>query len=260
MKIGWIFGCVVALSMASLAQGREPAALRASTQVLVVTTQDWNGVDGVLQAYERPSVHRKWKAVGNPIAVVVGKNGLGWGAGVEPVGEAERSKADEAVTPEPVKREGDGKSPAGIFRLSASFGYAARAQAGWKMPYLSLTPPVECVDDASSKLYNRVVDRATVSPDWKSFEQMLRPDGLYRWGLVVDHNSDPVTPGSGSCIFLHIWAGQGQSTSGCTAMAQEQMEGILAWLDPARNPLLVQLPRAQYKRLRRRWKLPVLPE
>jgi len=42
-------------------------------------------------------------------------------------------------------------------------------------------------------------------------------------------------------------------------MAQEQLEGVLARLDPARKPMLVQLPRAQYKKLRRRWKLPALP-
>jgi hypothetical protein len=36
------------------------------------------------------------------------------------------------------------------------------------------------------------------------------------------------------------------------------MEGMLARLDPARSPLLVQLPRAEYKKLRRQWKLPAL--
>ncbi len=128
------------------------------------------------------------------------------------------------------------------------------------MPYLSLAPSVECVDDARSKFYNRVVDRATVVADWSSSEQMLRPDGLYRWGLMVDHNAEPVAAGGGSCIFIHIWMGPGVGTTGCTAMAQEHLEELLARLDPARRPLLVQLPRPQYKKLRRRWKLPVLPK
>jgi len=178
-----------------------------------------------------------------------GQEGLGWGAGV--AAEAGRRAAND-----PVKKEGDGKSPAGIFRLSTIFGYAAQEPPGWKMPYLNLTPSVECVDDARSKFYTRVLDRASVAPDWNSSEQMLRPDGEYRWGLVVDHNAEPVTAGAGSCIFLHIWLGPGVGTTGCTAMAQEQLEGLLARLDPARNPLLVQLPRPQYKKLRRRWKLP----
>jgi D-alanyl-D-alanine dipeptidase len=251
MKMGWIFGCVVALCAASLAlaESREPAALRASTQILVVTTQDWNGVEGTLQAYERPQARKRWKAVGEPISVVVGKKGLGWGAGVA-------SDAGRQAASGPIKQEGDGKSPAGIFRISTAFGYAAQGQPGWKMPYLSLTPSMECVDDARSKFYNRVLDRATVVPDWSSSEQMLRPDGQYRWGLVVDYNADPTTAGAGSCIFLHIWLGPGVGTTGCTAMVQEQLEGLLARLDPARRPLLVQLPRPEYKKLKRRWKLP----
>ena len=251
MKIGWISGCVVALCLASLAQGRELAALRESTQVLVVTTQDWKGVVGTLQAYERPHARKRWKAVGDPIPVVVGKNGLGWGAGVAP-------DDGRRVAGDPVKKEGDGKSPSGIFRLGTAFGYAAQGQPGWKMPYVILTPSLECVDDARSKFYNLVVDRAAVAVDWSSSEQMLRPDGLYRWGVVVDHNADPVTAGGGSCIFLHIWLGLGVGTTGCTAMAQEQLEALLARLDPARRPLLVQLPRPQYKKLRRHWKLPKL--
>lgn len=255
MKVGCLCSCMVAVCAASLAHGGKPAALRASTQILVVTTQDWNGVDGTLQTYERPQARKKWKAVGEPISVVVGKKGLGWGAGVAAAREAGRRGAGG-----PIKQEGDGKSPAGIFRLSTAFGYAAQGQPGWKMPYLNLTSSVECVDDARSKFYNRVLDRASVSPDWNSSEQMLRPDGLYRWGLVVDHNAEPVTAGAGSCIFLHIWLGTGVGTTGCTAMAQEQLEGVLARLDPARRPLLVQLPRPQYKKLRRHWKLPALPK
>jgi D-alanyl-D-alanine dipeptidase len=254
MKIGWISGCIVALCAASLAsaQGKQSAALRESTQILVVTTQDWNGVDGTLQAYERPEARKKWKAVGSPIPVVVGKNGLGWGAGVAQ-DDGRRAASD------PVKKEGDGKSPAGIFRISTAFGYAAQGPAAWKMPYLFLSPSVECVDDVCSKFYNRVLDRATVAPDWSSSEQMLRPDEQYRWGLVVDYNAEPVTAGGGSCIFMHIWLGPGVGTTGCTAMAQEQLQGVLARLDLARRPLLVQLPRPQYKKLRRHWKLPALP-
>jgi D-alanyl-D-alanine dipeptidase len=185
---------------------------------------------------------------------VVGKNGLGWGAGLVPTDTlATRGTLD------PVKKEGDGKSPAGVFRLGTAFGYAAQEQTGWRMPYVNLTQSVECVDDPGSKFYNRVVDRAAVSPDWNSSEHMLLSDGLYRWGIVVDHNANPVTPGSGSCVFMHIWLGRGKGTTGCTAMPQEQLESLLAWLDPARKPLLVQLPFPQYEELRRHWKLPDLP-
>ncbi len=130
------------------------------------------------------------------------------------------------------------------------------------MPYIGLTRSVECVDDISSKFYNRIVDRGTVSPDWSSSEHMLLSDERYRWGIVVDHNAgdsaNPPLPRGGSCIFLHIWLGPGSSTVGCTAMSREQLETVLAWLDPARKPILVQLPVQQYKILKKQWKLPSL--
>ncbi len=130
------------------------------------------------------------------------------------------------------------------------------------MPYIGLTRSVECVDDTSSKFYNRIVDRGTVSPDWNSSEHMLLSDERYRWGIVVDHNAgdsaNPPLLRGGSCIFLHIWLGPGSSTVGCTAMSQEQLETVLAWLDPVRKPILVQLPVHQYKILKKQWKLPSL--
>lgn len=237
----------------SSSYGREADAIHSSTQMLVVTTSDWSAVQGTLQRYERPTAGGKWRRVGNPISVVVGKNGLGWGVGIVPANVFQgHGPAD------PIKKEGDGKAPAGIFRLSSAFGYAPEEQRGWKMPYISLTPSVECVDDPASKFYNRIVDRTSVSPDWHSSEQMRRTDELYRWGVVVDHNADPPKAGSGSCIFLHIWRGPGQGTVGCTAMPQEQLESLLGWLDPARKPLLVQMPQSEYQRLKHKLGFPGL--
>jgi hypothetical protein len=229
-------------------------ALGSSTEIVVVTTSSWNAVEGTLQRFQRSRPGKKWVAVGTPFAVVVGKNGLGWGSGMVPTdGPGIRDAAD------PIKKEGDGKAPAGVFSLSGSFGYAAEAEPGSKMLYLPLTASVECVDDISSSFYNRLLDRRSVEPDWSSSEHMRRSDDLYRWGIVVDHNSNPPLAGVGSCIFMHIWRGAGQGTVGCTAMPSEQMESLLVWLDPARKPLLVQMPEAQYRRVRKKWGLPSLP-
>jgi D-alanyl-D-alanine dipeptidase len=226
-------------------------ALDSSTELIVVTTSNWNAVEGTLQRYARAKVGKKWDRVGGPVRIVVGKNGLGWGSGI--------SSVDPHGPSDPVKKEGDGKAPAGLFQLGKTFGYASERQPGWKMPYVALTTSVECVDDSVSKFYNRVLARESVSPDWSSSEHMLRSDDLYRWGIIVEHNSDPPQPGAGSCIFMHIWRGPGQGTVGCTAMPREQLESILAWLDPERKPLLVQLPVSQYQQLTKRWNLPALP-
>lgn len=245
-------GCIFSFSHAH-ARTHQNSPLDASTEIIVVTTPDWNSVVGTMRRYERSQHGKRWTLVGAPVQVVVGKNGLGWGAGVVATdGAGIRAAAD------PVKKEGDGKAPAGVFSLSEAFGYAAQPATGTRLPYVPLTTAIECVDDTNSKFYNRVVDHGSVSPDWNSSEHMLRSDELYRWGLVVDHNSNPAQPGAGSCIFMHIWRGPGQGTVGCTAMPQEQIEKLLAWLDPSRKPLLVQMPDTEYDHVRKIWKLPKL--
>jgi hypothetical protein len=70
-----------------------------------------------------------------------------------------------------------------------------------------------------------------------------------------DNGQSPV-PLGGSCLFMHIWAGAGHGTAGCTAMPQSELESVLLWLDPARKPLLVQLPAEDYTRLSPHWGLP----
>ncbi len=244
---------IVGLLPGLQAQTPQPMPLQSSTQVLIVTTSDWNSSEGVLRRYERARPSGRWKAVGVPISVMLGKNGLGWGVGIM---TTNNGRAHDET--DPVKREGDGKAPAGLFHLTGMFGYAPQPPAGWKMPYVSLTPSSECVDDSKSRFYNRVVDRATVSPDWNSSEHMLRTDELYRWGIVVAHNANPAIPERGSCIFMHIWGGPGEATVGCTAMQRQQIESVLSWLDPTRLPLLIQLPTSQYNKLRKPWELPDL--
>jgi len=246
--------CFVLL-VASTSQALAQQPLRSSRQMIVVTTPDWNSVPGLLQRYERTRPGQQWKPIGVPFAVVVGKKGIAWGAGLLPIDSPGLRSTDD-----PVKKEGDSKSPAGVFRIGTAFGYAAQPPPAWKMPYVNLTPTVECVDDTASKFYNRIVDRATVSPDWHSSEHMSEAGIAYRWGAVIDHNVNPITPGLGSCVFLHIWAGPATGTAGCTAMPQDQLEPILAWLDPAARPILVQLPLAQYEKLKRPWHLPKFPK
>jgi L,D-peptidoglycan transpeptidase YkuD (ErfK/YbiS/YcfS/YnhG family) len=254
--VGW---CVSAPAQAGTSKSD---AFARSTQMIVVTTLDWNAIEGRLRRYERATVHEEWRPVGDPISIVVGKNGLGWGIGV-----IATSDSNFRLASEPVKREGDGKSPAGVFALGTAFGYSSQPLLGFKMPYLNLTPSIECVDDTGSKYYNRIVDRSVVAPDWNSSEHMRNVGESYRWGIVVDFNgivtggnASPPVPGGGSCVFLHIWHSHDQGTAGCTAMPQRELEALLTWLDSARKPLLVQLPEPTYERLINRWMLPKLTD
>ncbi|MDA8125565.1 MAG: hypothetical protein M0009_10300 [Deltaproteobacteria bacterium] len=234
-----LFGCA---TIAPAKQG--PPSL----QLLVVTTADWVSSEARLQRYERQAADSAWVAQGEPLAAMVGRNGLAWGTGRHP---------ETAAAAGPKKREGDGKAPAGIFALGPSFGEAEGSALPWlRLSYEQMTDQHRCVDDVNSPFYNRLVDERVVAKGWQSDEEMRRKDGLYRLGLVVHHNLDPVVPGGGSCIFLHIWQGPGQGTSGCTALDASAVEEVLGWLRPDAQPLLVQLPREEYDRLRGPWGLP----
>jgi len=217
-------------------------------QAIVVKTADWNASAAILQAYEREGEGSSWVAVGKKIPAIVGRNGLGWGAGIHPREDAKSG---------PEKREGDGKSPAGIFPLGSAFGYETAEMTAWVgIPYQQMTATHKCVDDVHSKYYNLIIDSSQVKQDWSSCEEMLRKDDLYRLGIVVNHNGAPVAAGKGSCIFLHVWKGPSQGTAGCTAIAGEDLEMLLIWLAPQAGPVLVQLPEAEYERLRALWNLP----
>jgi D-alanyl-D-alanine dipeptidase len=218
--------------------------------MVLVVTDDWSAVPGVMRRYRRDGVRSPWRAVGSEIPVVVGAAGLGWGVGLHGVGSPGE--------PGPIKHEGDNRSPAGVFRLTSTFGYAPRDSMRWiRMPYVQATDAYKCVDDSASVHYNQMLVREPGSAvDWHSAEDMHRRDSLYRIGVVVEHNMNGHEVGGGSCIFLHVWPGPAGNTSGCTAFSSDVMTELLAWLDPDALPILVQLPRSEYDRLRGPWALP----
>ena len=226
--------------------GRQlPYSLDLARQLVVVTTPDWNATTGTLHRFSRELPGGGWAPVGSSVPIVVGRTGLAWG------------DAELAAAGQPVKHEGDGKSPAGAFPLDTAFGFAPRDSAGLLgVPYAMLTPGSDCVDDERSVYYNTVVDKARVpSVDWNSAEHM-REISVYRIGVIVGYNANPPVRGRGSCIFLHIWGGPASVTAGCTAMDAGSLDALIRWLDRDRRPIIVQLPMAEYRRLAAAWQLP----
>jgi D-alanyl-D-alanine dipeptidase len=230
-----------------------PAAVGASplvgsSQLVLVVAEGFNDNQARLRRFERGQAG--WRPVGDDVAVTLGKNGLAWGRGLH------------SATPGdgPVKVEGDGRSPAGVFAFGTAFAY--RPEDAWqptRMPMHRVTHQTVCVETINSKWYNRIVDENTVPVvDWTSPDRMLRPDGLYRYGLMVDHNAPDTRPGAGSCIFFHLWRRPGAPTVGCTAMNEPAMQAVLAWMDASKKPILVQLPRAELERLAPAWGAPEL--
>jgi uncharacterized protein YijF (DUF1287 family) len=217
------------------------AALR--TQLVSVVSDGWNATRGTLRRYEREP-GRAFRAVGKPVRVVLGRSGYGWGDGLHGDGAPQGLAG-------PVKREGDGRSPAGVFTLGQLYGYAGQAPRT-RLPYTQAGAALRCVDDASSRHYNQILDEA---PGWRSAEHMLRDDDLYELALVVEHNRAPVVAGHGSCIFLHVWQDANTPVTGCTAMDKAELRELTSWLQP-NAAVLVALPASEYKSLQRAWGLP----
>ena len=199
-------------------------------QLVLVLAQGIDAVPAGVILLARDHAGKRWRIQAGPFPANLGRNGVGWGR-------------DGSGLPNPGsypdKKEGDGRSPAGVFRLPYAFGTEPQAPAGVKLPWLVCTPTLRGVDDAKSKYYNQMVDEASIpDKDWESAEIMRRDDGAYETGLLIDHNADRIA-GGGSCIFLHLWKGPGHGTAGCTALAREDVRKILSWLDPAAEPRLV---------------------
>ena len=225
----------------------EARLLDDARQLVLVVTPDWNSDRGSLRRYERTA--DGWRQAGQEVAVTVGRAGSAWGTGLHP-----------AQPGGPLKREGDGRSPAGIFTIGTAFGYPAQVETG--LQYQAMDASDWCVDVPGSPLYNRIVDAREVGDEAVkgSSEPMRRDlhvdgDQRYRIGFVIDHNAAGADH-AGSCIFGHVWKSPADATSGCTAMSDADMQALLRWLDRRRNPRFVLLPKAEFDRLAAEWKLP----
>lgn len=210
-------------------------SLVANEQLILVVSKDFNTSQGMLYTYEKHVDN--YDAVFTPIKVNLGRHGLAWG-----VSETHFTQHPN----DPQKYEGDGKSPAGIFPIRSSFGYAKNSNA--KLPYLYATHDLVCVDDIHADDYNRILYNTKAKQSYHSYEIMRRDDNLYQMGLVVDYNPLAV-PSRGSCIFLHLQKSDNAPTAGCTAMSQSNIEKIITWLDPEKKPILVQIPASSCKTL-----------
>ncbi len=110
------------------------------------------------------------------------------------------------------KREGDRRSPTGIFTLGVGFG--AR-NPGSGLGYLTLTPRQCWGSTVGSTRYNRPYLGSCPAPDERMFAAVK---GAYRQGIVVNYNTSPIVPGRGSAIFIHVRTAS--ATTGCVALPE----------------------------------------
>lgn len=194
-------------------------------QIIAIVSNDFNSSNATLSKLER--INGKWKHIGEPFDIKIGKNGMGWGLGVHKIPK------DAGI----IKKEGDGKSPIGIFELGTAFGYEP---FDVKYPYSVMKEYHHCVDDGKSRFYNQIINSNMIK-DYDSYENMKFEANYYKYGIVVKHNPDNI-PQGGSCIFMHI---KSVPTTGCDAMSEEQMKELIGWLKKDANPILIQAPASE---------------
>jgi L,D-peptidoglycan transpeptidase YkuD (ErfK/YbiS/YcfS/YnhG family) len=219
---------------------------QANRQLLVGIIPDWSSTTAELRLWTR-DIGGPWRIAMDTWPAVIGTSGAAWGNGMHGNGVPNGRSGD-------VKREGDGKSPAGVFAIRDLYGYAATAPTT-DLVYQGINENWKCIDDPASKAYNLIIDKRTMPNDWKSAEDMRRKDALYTWVVDIAHNAER-KPGDGSCIFLHVWRDAKGATVGCTAMEQSKLEELASKLAPIMRPAYVLLPRAEYDALAPAWGLP----
>ena len=181
-----------------------------SGQILIATDSPKSG-SAILAAFEKTGTG--WKRVLPVMKTVIGKHGF-------------------AVAGK--KKEGDFKTPSGIFLLGTVFGYPPSCDT--KMNYQMVTDDDYWVDDINSDQYNRWIKG---KPRASSYEILKRKDDLYKFGIVVEYNTDPVLKGRGSAVFIHVWPGENSHTAGCIAMAEKNIKHLLKWLDIKKHPRII---------------------
>jgi L,D-peptidoglycan transpeptidase YkuD (ErfK/YbiS/YcfS/YnhG family) len=182
-------------------------------QAIVVHGHGPNDLTATLSVWQRREEGNQWQNILPEINAVVGRNGIA------PLGE---------------KREGDGRTPSGIFSLQRAFGYGREVKTG--LSYQQVTENDLWIDDVASPQYNQWVKAPSEA---QSFERLKRDDDLYKYGIVVEYNTNPVVPGKGSAIFIHVWRGPQQPTAGCVALSEENILKLLDWLGVVNQPVII---------------------
>ncbi len=182
-----------------------------SSQLIFIQNDGASPQSAILKAFEKRE--NEWRPVLGPVRAMIGRNGFA-------------SVVD--------KCEGDGRTPMGVFSLGIVFGYENDVNS--RMPYKQMTSEDIWVDDPNSSDYNMLRKKGKTPA--RSFEDMVLPDHRYKYGIVIEYNTNPVVAGRGSAIFIHVWKDENTSTSGCVALSEENILNLIDWLDPAKSPLV----------------------
>ena len=126
------------------------------------------------------------------------------------------------------KREGDGKTPAGIWPMRQVFYRSDRLPPPkTKLPMRATQPDDAWCDVDGDPKYNQLVKLPYAILD----ERLWRDDHLYDVVTVLGYNDAPILPGKGSAIFLHLARPDYSPSTGCVTLALEDFLPVLAEAD-----------------------------
>jgi L,D-peptidoglycan transpeptidase YkuD (ErfK/YbiS/YcfS/YnhG family) len=125
------------------------------------------------------------------------------------------------------KREGDGATPRGRFRLLLLWWRADRMPR----PISALSArPIRNDDawceDPSDRRYNRPIKLSQT----RAGDRLRRDDGLYDLLVELDHNTRPRVAGRGSAVFVHVARPGLLPTAGCVALEAGPLKRLLGRL------------------------------
>ena len=127
------------------------------------------------------------------------------------------------------KREGDGGTPLGRFRLRRLWWRADRLpRPATRLPARRLTTDIAWCEDPADRRYNRPFRRSANEPG----DRLWRTDRLYDLIIEIDHNTRPRIAGRGSAVFVHVARPNRGPTAGCVALDAGVLRGLLARLGP----------------------------
>jgi L,D-peptidoglycan transpeptidase YkuD (ErfK/YbiS/YcfS/YnhG family) len=133
------------------------------------------------------------------------------------------------------KREGDGATPRGRFRLRRLWWRADRSpKPATLLPTARIDRRIAWCEDPADRRYNRPFRRSPNEPG----DRLWREDRLYDVIIEIDHNARPRNTRRGSAVFLHMARPDRSPTAGCVAFAAPDLRRLLGRLGPKTRILI----------------------
>jgi L,D-peptidoglycan transpeptidase YkuD (ErfK/YbiS/YcfS/YnhG family) len=127
------------------------------------------------------------------------------------------------------KREGDGGTPRGNFRLKRLWWRQDRiTRPRTMLPVRAIRSTDAWSEDPADRRYNRPVHRKPSEPG----DRLMRADDLYDLIIEIDHNDRPRVAGRGSAVFIHIARDGFKPTAGCVALRRNDLLRLLEQVGP----------------------------